>query len=82
MVALRQCPERAERAELWRQGAKAAARGEDSASNPMLHADNLPPITGESAELWQRRRTAWQAGFEWSLHMAAARRRNARRSAS
>lgn len=53
-----------EHAELERQGAKAAARGDVSGSNPMLRALNMPPLTGESQQEWKRRYDAWRAGYE------------------
>ncbi|WP_157264405.1 CrpP-related protein [Azohydromonas aeria] len=53
-----------EHAELERQGAKAAARGEAWGSNPMLRALNMPPLTGESQQEWQRRYDAWRVGYE------------------
>lgn len=52
-----------EKAELSRQGAKAAARG-DEPVNPMDSAENLPPSTGESTAEWLNRRDAWQAGYD------------------
>lgn len=52
----------AERAEIHRQGAKAAARGEPAAANPLHQQRNRPPATGESAELWCQRSTAWEQG--------------------
>jgi len=52
----------AEQAELRRQGAKAAARGQGSTSNPMLEPINLPESTGESKLVWSGRRDAWQQG--------------------
>lgn len=55
---------RGERAELRRQGAKAAARGEKMASNPMRKHKNMPEATGESAHTWQQRDQAWQQGHE------------------
>lgn len=51
-----------ERAELHRQGAKAAARGEPPESNPMLDSINRPQSTGESHVVWGRRRDAWEQG--------------------
>ncbi|RZI56173.1 MAG: hypothetical protein EOP37_25350 [Rubrivivax sp.] len=54
----------AERAELQRQGAKAAARGDGRSGNPMDEASNLPTTTGECADLWQERKEAWQSGHE------------------
>ena len=52
----------AEQAELRRQGAKAAARGEDSGTNPMLEPVNRPEATGESQQVWSGRRDAWLRG--------------------
>jgi hypothetical protein len=54
----------AERAELERQGAKAAARGEASCANPLLQQRNLPAATGESLHDWSVRHDAWRAGYE------------------
>lgn len=51
-----------ERAELQRQGAKAAARGEAQESNPMLDSINRPDATGESEQVWSDRRDAWERG--------------------
>ncbi|WP_310734488.1 trypsin-like serine peptidase [Piscinibacter defluvii] len=51
-----------ESAELQRQGAKAAARGEPREANPMLDAINQPPSTGESQAMWASRRDAWEQG--------------------
>lgn len=53
-----------ERAELQRQGAKAAARGDDAACNPMHEHSNLPAATGESTETWRERQEAWQQGHD------------------
>jgi len=53
-----------ERTELQRQGAKAAARGDQAAANPMDQPVNEPERTGESAQTWSQRREAWQAGYE------------------
>lgn len=63
-----------ERAELKRQGAKAAARGDARASNPILETINTPPSTGESLREWDCRRDAWEAGFD---SQGRARRRPA-----
>jgi len=52
----------AEHAELQRQGAKSAARGEPLASNPMLDAVNQPGATGETEQVWSDRRDAWERG--------------------
>jgi hypothetical protein len=52
----------AEHAELQRQGAKAAARGDAPASNPMLDTINQPDATGESEQVWSDRRDAWDRG--------------------
>lgn len=54
----------AERDELRRQGAKAAARGEAAKCNPMLARGNLPAVTGETLPLWSARCAAWQSGFD------------------
>ena len=54
----------AERAELWRQGAKAAARGEATATNPLSEPRNKPPVTGESADKWLQRSDAWEQGHD------------------
>jgi S1-C subfamily serine protease len=51
-----------EHAELQRQGAKAAARGEAQASNPMLETINKPVATGETQRVWSDRRDAWDRG--------------------
>lgn len=49
-------------AELQRQGAKAAARGETSESNPMFDSINQAGATGESEQVWSGRRDAWERG--------------------
>jgi hypothetical protein len=51
-----------ERAELLRQGAKAAARGEPCEANPMLDSINRPQSTGETHAVWGSRRDAWERG--------------------
>ena len=51
-----------EHAELQRQGAKAAARGEALETNPMLASINQPDATGESEHMWSGRRDAWESG--------------------
>jgi hypothetical protein len=53
-----------ERVELHRQGAKAAARGDEASSNPMNDAVNQPQATGEPAETWRQREQAWNRGHE------------------
>ena len=53
-----------ERAELHRQGAKAAARGESAATNPIGRNENAPLETGESVPTWQARSDAWQQGHD------------------
>lgn len=53
-----------EQAELHRQGAKAAARGDAPATNPMLYHVNQPGRTGESQQLWACRFDAWRQGYE------------------
>lgn len=52
-----------EHAELERQGAKAAVRGEASAANPMCTPINQPDATGESQQRWSARRDAWEHGY-------------------
>lgn len=54
----------AERAELQRQGAKAAARGEPPHTNPLSQPRNRPSATGESADKWLQRSDAWEQGHE------------------
>ena len=54
----------AERSELLRQGAKAAARGEAANTNPLSLPRNQPPATGESAARWLQRSQAWELGHE------------------
>jgi len=51
-----------EHAELHRQGAKAAARGQTREANPMFDSINQPEATGESAHVWSSRRDAWARG--------------------
>ena len=53
-----------EHAELHRQGAKAAARGDARATNPMLDVVNQPDATGESRQTWLKRCEAWAEGFD------------------
>lgn len=55
-------PVSAEHPELQRQGAKAAARGEATESNPMFDSINQPDATGESKQAWSDRRDAWERG--------------------
>jgi hypothetical protein len=55
---------RREKAELSRQGAKSAARGDSPPVNPMDADENTPPSTGESVQEWRDRRDAWQAGYD------------------
>jgi hypothetical protein len=55
---------RREKAELARQGAKSAARGERPSSNPMEETRNSPASTGETHQQWSGRRDAWQSGFD------------------
>ncbi len=52
----------AEHAELQRQGAKAAVRGETAGSNPMFDSVNQPDATGETEQAWSARRDAWERG--------------------
>ena len=54
----------AERSELQRQGAKAAARGEAAAVNPLRETRNKPPATGESPGQWSERSDAWEQGHK------------------
>ena len=54
--------DKGERAELQRQGAKAAARGENQGSNPMFDSINQPDATGESEQAWADRRDDWERG--------------------
>jgi hypothetical protein len=69
-----------EQAELERQGAKAAARGDEAASNPLLRPLNLPASTGESQQEWKLRYDAWRAGYEQQvLHPAVGVWMSARR---
>jgi hypothetical protein len=56
-----------EHAELHRQGAKAAARGDARATNPMFDAVNQPDATGESNTVWTGRRDAWDRGHTSQL---------------
>jgi hypothetical protein len=51
-----------EKAELQRQGAKSAARGETPAANPLNRAENRPWHTGESIVRWGERHAAWLRG--------------------
>jgi hypothetical protein len=53
-----------ELAELRRQGAKAAARGDSAKVNPMNRPQNRPAATGESEEVWADRSDAWQEGHK------------------
>ena len=54
----------AERSELQRQGAKAAARGDPPEANPIQKARNQPDATGESRQTWLKRCEAWAEGFD------------------
>lgn len=65
-------PVSAEHAELQRQGAKAAARGEAQASNPMLETINKPGATGETEQVWVDRRDAWDRGHDAQQRPMAA----------
>lgn len=53
-----------ERAELNRQGAKAAARGEHARTNPLRRRVNRPRFTGEFPATWLLRLRAWAHGFD------------------
>ncbi|MDR7333492.1 serine protease [Roseateles asaccharophilus] len=68
-------PVSAEHAELQRQGAKAAARGEAQASNPMLETINQPVATGETERVWSDRRDAWDRGHDAQQRPAVSRAR-------
>lgn len=59
----------AERSELLRQGAKAAARGELEDCNPLDQPRNRPPATGESTTRWRQRSDAWRQGHELQSRM-------------
>ncbi len=59
-----------EQAELHRQGAKAAARGDARATNPMFDPVNQPSVTGESKAVWTGRRDAWDRGHTSQLSLA------------
>jgi S1-C subfamily serine protease len=62
----------AEHAELRRQGAKAAVRGESRDVNPMRDPINQPDSTGESQHVWTGRRDAWESGHDsqqWPLDL-------------
>lgn len=65
----------AERAELLRQGAKAAARGEPPDSNPLNHPRNRPPATGESNARWLQRSAAWRQGHDVQSRSRSGRSR-------
>lgn len=53
-----------EHAELQRQGAKAAARGESPEANPIFEPVNQPHTAGEGESDWSGRRDAWQRGHD------------------
>jgi len=54
-----------ERAELQRQGAKAAARGDPADANPIRQRlEASGDGTGERHAIWALRAAAWQAGYE------------------
>ncbi len=57
----------AERAELQRQGAKAAVRGEPAGTNPLDRPRNKPLATGDSAEQWRARSEAWDQGHKTQI---------------
>lgn len=54
----------AERAEIQRQGAKAAARGEAADANPFWQPRNDPSATGGSTDRWSQRSAAWKRSHE------------------
>lgn len=62
----------AERAEIQRQGAKAAARGEPADANPMKMQHGRTPASDESAHAWRQRSVAWEQGH---AAQTSARRR-------
>jgi hypothetical protein len=62
-----------EQAELERQGAKAAVRGEEAGSNPLLLLHNMPASTGEDLQEWRHRYDAWRAGYERQVLKPAPR---------
>lgn len=55
-------PISAERAELRRKGAKAAARSETPESNQMLDSINKSGFAGESDQMWSDQRGSWERG--------------------
>lgn len=67
-----------EHAELHRQGAKAAARGDARTTNPMLDAVNQPYATGESTNVWTERRDSWDHGHTSQLSPASEPLRSVR----
>lgn len=75
-------PLSAEHAELQRQGAKAAVRGEAQAVNPMLDTVNQPSATGESERVWSDRRDAWDRGHDSQQRQPASPARAAGGSAA
>jgi hypothetical protein len=64
----------AERAEVCRQGAKAAARGECASVNPFHHRRNAPSSTGEPHIRCTERSRAWRAGHDFERGRGAIRR--------
>lgn len=54
----------AERAEIQRQGAKAAARGEAVDANPFRKSDHDPSAASETSDRRAMRRAAWKRGHE------------------
>lgn len=66
---------KAERAELTRQGAKAAARGEDRSSNPIAPKADVPHTTDAPLVDDSRARSdAWQQGYDQQSEAGEARR--------
>lgn len=53
-----------ERAELQRQGAKAAARGDPADANPMRQHLEAAGSTGTGHSVWALRAAAWQVGYD------------------
>lgn len=71
-----------EHAELRRQGAKAAARGDAQTTNPMFDAVNQPDATGESNNVWTERRDSWDRGHTSQLALAGEHLRSVKTATS
>jgi hypothetical protein len=48
---------------LQRDGARARALGRTAFDNPYLKPENMPAQTGETEDLWNAKRDAWQMGW-------------------